>query len=249
MEIHRCRFVPYPPSPINALAFSHTSSAQAQHKAPADLRLAVGRANGDIELWNPLQGTWVYETTFKGGKDRSIEGLAWVQDPDEADEHGRVIPGRLRLFSIGDSTYVTEWDLDHGRPLRHSSGNYGEIWCLAAQPRGPLVKKSAANGFEATSQEGQDQGQGQDLAVGCADGAIILLSTADNDLKFKRALSRPSAKKARVLSLTFQGRHMIIAGCADSTIRIIDAQAGRLVRNMSLGAGPSGGPREILVWA
>lgn len=246
MDIHRCRFVPYPPSAINAVAFSHPSSLTHPGKGPSSLRLAIGRANGDIEIWNPLRGAWYQESILRGAKDRSIEGLVWTQNPEEADKKGKIIPGKLRLFSSGYSTAVTEWDLGTGRPARHSVGNYGEIWCMAAQPKGQVLKKP---GRAMRDQTQDDESYIQDLAVGCADGAIVLLSTSDGDLRFTRILARPSKKKSRVLSLTFQNRHTIVAGHADSTIRIYDMRNSQQIRSMTLGAGPMGGPKETLVWS
>lgn len=247
MDIHRCRFVPYPPSAINALAFSHPSSDHHKGIVPDSLRLAVGRANGDIEIWNPLKDIWFHETTLHGAKDRSIEGLTWTQDQDEEMADGTTAPGRLRLFSIGYSTYVTEWDLELGKPARHFAGSYGEVWCISAQPRWqppssrvPLSERFTGDG---------DLYRGQDLAIGCADGAVVMLSTADGDLKLKKALARPSTKKARVLSIAFQSRKIAVVGCADSTIRIMDVLSGQLIRSMGLGSGPKGGPKEILVWS
>jgi U3 small nucleolar RNA-associated protein 4 len=247
MDIHRCRFVPYTPSAINALAFSHPWNPTAPSKGSADIRLAIGRANGDIEIWNPLKGAWYQESVLRGGKDRSIEGLVWIQDPAETDRHGYKIPGKLRLFSIGYSTAVTEWDLASARPLRHSAGNYGEIWCMAAQPKGPASLKPARE--EKGNIAKEEESQTQSIAVGCADGAIVLLNTADDDLRFTKILARPAKKKSRVLSLTFQNRHTIIAGHADSTIRIYDFRNAQQVRNMTLGAGPRNGPKETLVWS
>ena len=246
MDIHRCRFVPYTPSAINALAFSHPPSPTNPGKGPSSLRLAIGRANGDIEIWNPLRGAWYQEFILRGAKNRSIEGLVWTQDPEDVDKSGNTISGKLRLFSIGYSTAVTEWDLGTGRPARHSSGNYGEIWCMAAQPKGQLLKKPRGAVGDQTLEE---EAQIQNLAVGCADGAIVLLSTADGDLRFARVLARPPKKKSRALSLTFQTRHIIVAGHADSTIRAYDVRNGQLVRNMTLGAGPKDGPKETLVWS
>ena len=246
MDIHRCRFVPYPPSAINALAFSHPSSLTSPGKGPSSLRLAIGRANGDIEIWNPLRGAWYQESIFRGGRNRSIEGLVWTQDPEDVDKRGNTVPGRLRLFSIGYSTAVTEWDLGRGKPLRHSAGNYGEIWCMAAQPKGQLLKKP---GRAAEDQVHEEDTQIQNIAVGCADGAIIWLNTTDDDLRFTRILARSSKKKSRVLSLAFQNRHTIIAGHADSTIRVFDVRNGQQIRNMTLGAGPKHGPKETLVWS
>ncbi|KAH8669602.1 WD40-repeat-containing domain protein [Tricladium varicosporioides] len=238
MDIHRCRFVPYPPSTINALAFSHSHIAEDQKTAPP--KLAVGRANGDIEIWNPMNGAWLQETIIRGGLDRSIDGLVWTQDPNE-EIHGSTIIGRSRLFSIGYTTTVTEWDLAKGRPLRQASGTHGEIWCLAAQP--PLSQKEQSNGAAA------GQWPGQHLIAGCTDGALVLYSTRDEDLQLQKVLVRPSSKKAKIISVTFQDRNIVIAGCSDSTIRIYDIRNGSMVRQMTLGIGPAGGPKEIIVWS
>ena len=258
MDIHRCRFIPYNPQAINALAFSQPPSAEQLGRGFPTLRLAIGRANGEIEIWNPMRGAWFQETVLRGGKDRSVEGLVWTLDPAAADD-GQ--PGRLRLFSIGYSTAVTEWDLENGRPLRHSSGNYGEIWCLAAQPRweapnksknnkddGGKKKKKNNNNNDHDDDPAEGEYMGQHVAAGCADGSIVILSTADGDLKFLR-LMRPSTKRARVLSVAFQNRHIIVAGYADSSIRLFDIRSGQLLRTVSLGKGPAGGPSELLVWS
>ncbi|KAL6229924.1 hypothetical protein BDW75DRAFT_234814 [Aspergillus navahoensis] len=245
MDIHRCRFVPYNPQAINALAFSHPPSIGLGGKGVPTLRLAVGRANGDIEIWNPARGAWFQETVLCGGKDRSIEGLVWTLDPPEPGPDGQQKQaGRLRLFSIGYSTTVTEWDLERGCPKRHSSGNYGEMWCLAAQPRWQPAKGRDNKPMPAA----EGEFTGQHLAAGCADGSIVLLSTVDDDLKFLRTL-RPSTKKPRVLSVTFQNRNTIVAGYADSSIRVFDIRNGQLLRTISLGKGPTGGSKELLVWS
>ncbi|KAF2140901.1 uncharacterized protein K452DRAFT_298972 [Aplosporella prunicola CBS 121167] len=242
MDIHRSRFVPYPPSAINALAFTYSESRDFTGKGIRNIRLAIGRANGNIEIWNPGKGEWVHEITLSGGQDRSVEGLAWVQEPDEEDANGYTTDGKLRLFSIGYSSAVTEWDLVTGLPLRHSSGNHSEVWCLAAQPRWRPMKL----GTKSVEREGEFHGQ--NLVAGCADGTLALLSTADNDLRFQKFLSRASAKKARVLSVAWQNRDVVVAGFADSAIRVFDTRNGALLRNITLGAAAVGGPREILVW-
>ena len=247
MDIHRCRFVPYPASAINALAFSHPSSTTEKGKGPPTLRLAIGRANGDIEIWNPLRGLWHQESILRGGKDRSVEGLVWTRDPEETDRNGFKTPGKLRLFSIGYSTAVTEWDLVSGRPARHYSGSYGELWCIAAQP-----SEVSSEEITSAARKNADQkveSQYQSIAVGCADGAVVLLSTADGDIQLQKICVRPSNKKARVLSIVFQSRNVVVVGHADSVIRVFDTRNGQQIRQMSLGAGPTGGPKDILIWS
>ncbi|KAF2755120.1 WD40 repeat-like protein [Pseudovirgaria hyperparasitica] len=246
MDIHRARFIPYPPSAINALAFSHASpgpittkkGTQDRAPDPSCLRLAIGRANGDIEVWNPAKGTWFHEITLHGGKDRSVEGLAWTQEPSEEDENGKTQPGQLRLFSIGYSSTVTEWNLLTGLPLRHSSGSLSQVWCLAAQPKWTPSSDGARAG----------EFRGQDLAVGCADGTLAILSTEDNELQFRRNLSRAAAKKARVLSVTYQTRDVVVAGFADSAIRVYDARNGAQIRSISLVSKKESRGKETLVW-
>ncbi|KAF2109307.1 WD40-repeat-containing domain protein [Lophiotrema nucula] len=238
MDIHRSRFVPYQSSAINALAFSHEPENDKEDSA--DLRLAIGRANGNIEVWNPAGGAWTQERIFYGGKDRSVEGLAWIQDQPERDGNGTVVAaGSLRLFSIGYSSSVTEWDLATGLPLQHSSGNNSEVWCFAAQPQVKAANKQASIPEEDLQ---------QNLVAGCADGSLLLLSTADDELRFDRFISRSSTKKARVLSVTYKDRNTVVAGFADSTIRVFDTRNSTVVRNISLGSGPPGGPKDILVW-
>ncbi|KAK5171734.1 U3 small nucleolar RNA-associated protein [Saxophila tyrrhenica] len=199
------------------------------------LKLAVGRTNGNVEIWNPRRGLWVQEAVFPGNN-TNIDGLAWTQDPDEKDADGQYIPGQQRLFSIASSPSVTEWDLATGKPKRQSTGNFSEVWCLAAQPRWRPQKDSS------------EEPQGQDLVAGCGDGTIALLSTADNDLQFKRFLARVAGKKARCMCITYQNRDRVVAGFADSMIRVYDTRNSNMLRAMSLGVSVPGAPKTGLVW-
>ncbi|KAL9617359.1 MAG: hypothetical protein Q9160_007847 [Pyrenula sp. 1 TL-2023] len=244
MDIHRCRFVSYSPHSINALAFSHPPAPDTTGRGPPNLRLAVGRANGNIELWNPLQGDWVQECVLQGGQDRTIEGLVWIQDEDVESDDSSVgkQPGRFRLFSIGYSALVTEWDLETAAPIRHANSNFGEIWCLSAQPR---TKLQTLDGKLAS--ERGSASKGQCLAAGCSDGTIVLFSTEDGDLQFLRTIGRPPTKRPRILSITWKDQNTVIAGYADSTIRVFDTRNKATLRNMTLGKEP-GGKNDIIIW-
>ena len=246
MNIHRCRFVPYPPQAINSIAFSHQPNPERSGRGPGNLRLAIGRANGDIEIWNPLMGIWSQETILRGGHNRTIESLTWTQDPGEkADESGGgEQPGRLRLFSIGLSPCVTEWDLETGVPVREANSNFGDIWCLSAQPR----PKDSQRADASPAQDLEEAHREQCLAAGCSDGTIVLFSTEDGDLKYLRTVGRPTTKRPRILSLAWKDRNTLVAGYADSTIRIYDVGRKAVLRNMSLGK-PSDESSGVLVWS
>ncbi|KAK5050780.1 hypothetical protein LTR84_003339 [Exophiala bonariae] len=227
MDIHRCRFVPYPPQPINYLAFSHPSDPK--QKSPSDLRLAVGRNNGDIEIWNPLHGNWTQDIILKDAPNSAIEQIAWTQDVISPTESGP-----LRLFSTGGSTSVVEWNLETGVPKRKVEGNLGDIWCFAAQPQ---QQPYSPNENAASSQL---------LAAGCNNGSIVLFTTEDDDLRYIQALPPPPTKKPRVLTITWRDRNTIVAGYDDSMIRVIDVPTRTITRHMSLGKPVDG--NDTIVW-
>ncbi|KAK0657574.1 WD40-repeat-containing domain protein [Cercophora newfieldiana] len=240
MDIHRCRFVPYPASAINAVAFSHSSlpttlASKPQLLKHVQVRLAIGRANGDIEIWNPLNGIWHQELIIPGGNNRSVDGLVWITDADEETSNGKTILGKSRLFSIGYTSAVTEWDLEKAKPKKHASGQHGEIWCLAAQP--PVLGK---NGVVLPSP--------RKLVAGTVDGNLVLYSTEDDDLKFVKSLIRTPSKSTKMVSIAFQTRNVVVVGCSNSTIGVYDIRNGTLLRQMSLGSGVSG-PKSIIVWS
>ena len=243
MDIHRCRFVPYQPSSINALAFSHNSNLNKQADTPRDLRLALGRGNGDIEIWNPHNGRWFQESILRGARDRTIDAVAWTQDwvPLESSDN-KFRPGCLRLFSTGNSAVVTEWGLATGTPVRHADGNFGDLWCLAAQPRsstsGPGSNERTQSGLPQTSQY---------LAAGCSDGTIVLFTTEDDDLRFARTLGKPPTRKTKVTSLAWKDRNILVAGYDDSTIRVYDIRDRRTLRSLSLGKSGDG-QDSVLIW-
>jgi U3 small nucleolar RNA-associated protein 4 len=235
MDIHRCRFVPFQPQSINAVAFSHDSDTK--KKSPRDLRLAIGRSNGDIEIWNPQGGKWLQETIFRGKKDTSIEGLVWTRETfaEEDVQVGQGRDGLLRLFSINNSASLTEWDLSLGTPKRQSNGNFGELWCIAAQAR------------KQKSEDGSSEGASSQLiAAGCSDGVIVLFSTEDNELRFDRSLAKPPVKSSKVLSITWKDEYTVVAGYDNSTIRVHDIRNKATLRTMSLGKPVEG--NETFVW-
>lgn len=145
--------------------------------------------------------------------------------------------GSLRLFSIGYSSVVTEWDLAEGRPRSHLDCNGGVIWSIAAQPK---VHSSEV------AEDDDEEASAQKIVVGTEDGTLTLLSTAGGGLSYVRTLVRAGTSKSRVLSIAWQDRYTVVAGMADSTIRVWDVRSGRSVSRMSLNKDKG---REVLVWS
>ena len=177
------------------------------------------------------------ESILYGGEASGIDDIAWTQDPDDSDLS---IPGKLRLFSIASSPSVTEWDLVAGKPKARSSGNFSEVWAFAAQPRVRPVAGGAG--------EEEEEGKFQDIVAGCGDGALVLFTTEDGEVRFKRVLVRVAGKKARCMCITWQTRDRVVAGFADGMVRVFDARNGSCLVALGLGSAVPGAPRNALVW-
>ncbi|KAF9100320.1 U3 small nucleolar RNA-associated protein [Mortierella sp. GBA35] len=223
MEVHRCRFVDYVPSAINALAFAPNTTRPV---------LACGRANGDIELWNPKH-EWTLEKVIPGGKNTSVEALAWAhqtiltEDEDFWDSEKekqtalkKLIKSPPRLFSAGLNAVVTEWDLTSLKPKRSVDSHGGAVWCMATNHANTV------------------------LAVGCEDGCVRLFDIADGDLTFIRSFDK---QKTRILSLAWsQDDKIMVTGSANSCIYKWDVELGRVVNRMTVERVPL---EDTLVWS
>ncbi|KAF9173165.1 U3 small nucleolar RNA-associated protein [Mortierella sp. AD011] len=223
MEVHRCRFVDYIPSAINALTFAPNTTRPV---------LACGRANGDIEVWNP-KNEWTLEKVIPGGKNTSVEALAWAhqtiltEDEDFWDSEKekqaaikKLVKTPPRLFSAGLNAVVTEWDLTTLKPKRSVDSHGGAVWCMAT---------NHANAI---------------LAVGCEDGCVRLFDIADGELAFIRSFDK---QKTRILSLAWsQDDTVMVTGSANSSIYKWNVELGRVVSRMTVDR-VSG--EDTLVWS
>ncbi|KAF8977024.1 U3 small nucleolar RNA-associated protein [Entomortierella lignicola] len=223
MEVHRCRFVDYIPSAINALTFAPNTTRPV---------LACGRANGDIEVWNP-KNEWTLEKVIPGGKNTSVEALAWAhqttltEDEDfwDSEKEKQVAIKKLvktppRLFSAGLNAVVTEWDLTTLKPKRSVDSHGGAVWCMATNHANTV------------------------LAVGCEDGCVRLFDIADGELAFIKSFDK---QKTRILSLAWsQDDTVMVTGSANSSIYKWNVELGRVVSRMTVDR-VSG--EDTLVWS
>ncbi|KAI8996980.1 WD40-repeat-containing domain protein [Pilobolus umbonatus] len=223
MEVHRCRFVEYQPAAINALDFTPVTVKET--------RVAVGRANGNIEIWDPSY-KYRLEKTLPGGEGLSIESIVWAhqsvvtnpQDYEDKEELKADVKELLdqppRLFSSGLNPYIIEWDTTTMTAKKSCDSNGGAVWCLAVNSTGIR------------------------LAAGCEDGCIRLFNIADGNLEYIRSFA---PQNGRVLSVAWAPNDSYIAsGGSDSAVRIWDSATGQSLQRMTVSKKRN---EQTLVWA
>lgn len=244
MNVHRTRFVDYTPPAVTALAFSHRSNPGDHHSQ--NLRCAVGRANGDIEIWNP-RDNWTLEITLKGGQGRSIEGLSWVTQKGHSP----------RLFSIGSSTQVTEWSLDRLRPRANLDCNAGPIWSIAVSPDhetlavgcedGTLLILDVSGGpgvleyrYVLTRQKSRILSlafSGQDLVVGgCSDSSVKVwdCTQARGSIVARMPVDRVRNEPTLVWAVLVLRNGTIVSGDSTGAVKFWDKKFYSLMQNFKL---------------
>jgi U3 small nucleolar RNA-associated protein 4 len=158
LVVHRSRFAVCHPSGINALSLNKNGNL-----------LAVGRSNGDIEIWNVEHG-WFCVKKIPGSGESTIQVLLWA-----------VTDGVERLFSAGLNARLIEWDLVTLRPLHASDSYGGAVWCGALSPNQNQLCVGCEDGslrlFEITS----DDGPVYQSMVGRHDSRVLSMSWARKD--------------------------------------------------------------------
>ncbi|KAJ2617775.1 U3 small nucleolar RNA-associated protein [Coemansia sp. RSA 1365] len=225
MQVHRCRFTDFVPQAVNAIEYAPSTTRRPY--------IAVGRANGDIEIWC-IRGNLVYEKTIPGTVKGSLETLAWAHqceltrddlelfDTEQEREKARkrLVDHAPRLFSAGLNAVIVEWDLARLTPKAAVDSYGGAVWCM---------KTNHAQ---------------TKLAVGTEDGHIRIFDITDDTLTYQRCFDKI---KGRILSVAWsQDDKSIVTGSADGCVRIWNAETGNMAARMTL---PREGRDTTLVWA
>ncbi|KAF9036469.1 WD40 repeat-like protein [Hymenopellis radicata] len=188
VQVHRCRFVDFTPSPVTALAFPPLPLPKNKTSQPSRSKfgtLAVGHANGNIDLcsWTGAQGAlqspqaWVVSKTITGLYPSKVDSLAFsIKDPQHSKDDDVPPLSALRLFSSGGGSEVIEWDIEQLCVRRTLGSQAGAIWSIAVNPASTL------------------------LALGCEDGSVRILSLAEDNLTHFRRFDRV---KSRLLSIAW----------------------------------------------
>lgn len=238
MKIHRCCFVDYSSHTITSTSFSNKSSPD-EIKSKS-LKLAVGRANGDIEIWTP-KFNWKHLFTLKGVRNSSIEGLCWALDKNKK--------GTLRLFSIDGTVYITEWSLKTLRPINVFNCNSGNIMCIDINEEndklvvgcenGSVVTINISDGFGFMGFESKLQKQkSRVLCVkwfknnlifgGCGDGKIKAWSVTENDygqIKTVLKVDKSEHESTLIWSLcVLPKKNQLVSGDSTGSVKFWDIE-------------------------
>lgn len=115
MEVLRTRLTAWEPIGIDAIAVAPSSASGAPASEP---RLAIGRSNGAVELWDTT--TWHMHSTSMGCEERSRLQIVWGEEESQS----------RRLFSAGLHGEITEWDVSTLDIRAAVSSGGGAVWAL-----------------------------------------------------------------------------------------------------------------------
>ncbi|KAG8903326.1 U3 small nucleolar RNA-associated protein [Tulasnella sp. 403] len=193
LTVHRLRFVDWLPYPVTSIAFPPVPPPSPRSPPPPSPArhwfgtLAVGRINGEIELYEWTGAAtqsfspqaWALRKVLPGLQNGKIESLAFsIRQPRRFSLNNPPSLHDLRLFSTGGGTDVLEWDLLAGTIVRSINMNGGSTYALEVNP---------------TSTR---------LAVACHDGTVRILSIAGSELQMERKLG-PAGNDMRMLSVAW----------------------------------------------
>ncbi|KZT53811.1 WD40 repeat-like protein [Calocera cornea HHB12733] len=273
IPVHRCRFVDTHPASITAIAFPPRALPRPSHsrrlrkdkgKQPlpglADDAtdddddeqereispgvMAVGRANGNIELYDwageGCAQAWVLLATLYGPAGSRVTNLVFtLRHPHTLSPWSTAPLPALRLFSTSSSSELFEWSLASLSISATLPSGGGSIWSLAGN------------------------GAGTRLAMGCEDGGVRIVDLREGRLEVERRCERV---KPRLLSLAWGPPVLkarpakapaaaggdsdeedddedtedawadtyLVAGCSDSTLRTFSCTTGRPLARLTL---------------
>jgi len=209
--VHRCRFVPFTPSAITALAFSPYSNT-----------LAIGRSNGDIQLHHTTPHTQHYKT-LPGTGQSTVQSLLWTHSAT----------GEERLLSAGLNARLIEWDLERLVP-RHATDSYGGAIWAASIVNGYSLAQQVAAGEAATVESVGHSQYASSVVLACEDGTLRLFDTSDPTTPptYIKALSRHTG---RSLSAVWHDPLTVVSGGSDGSLRVWDVLSGRNTSRIAVG--------------
>ncbi|ALC43932.1 l-3-72Dn [Drosophila busckii] len=153
--------------------------------------LAVSREEGPIELWNMQYAPYLQQVIHLE-ESSTVEAVAWA--------------GK-RLFSVGLTGKLIEWNLNELQPRFEMSPTGNALWCLSIH-----VEQNI-------------------LAVGSEEGHINILSIENEELSYKTLFNK---QKERVLCCEFDKPGERLVTGSPGAVRIWSVAKGHVLHTMTL---------------
>ncbi|MBD2569157.1 P-loop NTPase fold protein [Anabaena lutea] len=195
-------------------------------------RIAVGLADGTVEIWDVLTGTkWV---TCQGGHDYYVFSVSFSPDGQT-------------LASGGRDNKIKLWEVETGKEIRTLTGHDGSVFSVSFSPDGQTLASGSDDGkiklwkLETgeeipilTGHDGSVRSisfspNGQTLASGSDDGKIKLWK-----LETGEKIHILTGHDGSVRSISFSPDGQTLAsGSADKKIKLSEVETGKQIRTLT----------------
>ncbi|KAL7733553.1 hypothetical protein ACLKA6_005022 [Drosophila palustris] len=179
-NVHSVRFYTIKPRAVVSLAHSKVLKC-----------LALSREDGSIELWDMRHAPYL-NRVIQLTPETAVEDLAWSGQ---------------RLFSVGLSGKLIEWDLDTLQPRCEQSPTGNALWCLDVNSAGT------------------------ELAVGSEEGHINIMSIEHDEISYKTLFNK---QMGRVLCCKFDKTDTKLITGSVGAVRIWSVSKGTTLHTMTL---------------
>uniref|UniRef100_W8BSL2 Cirhin n=1 Tax=Ceratitis capitata TaxID=7213 RepID=W8BSL2_CERCA len=191
-KTHNVRFYNLTPRSIQSIACN-----KLWHK------LAISRSDGSIEIWDTQHASYL-EKVIPKSPGNSVEGMVWAGE---------------RLFSVGLTGELVEWDLLLLKPRRKQFATGNAIWCVDVNATGT------------------------DLAIGTEEGYINIFDIDNDQMQYKNLFDK---QEGRVLCCKFDRSGEFLVTGSVSAIRIWDVKSGHALHKMTVSRDKR---KDVIVWS
>nr|XP_014094570.1 U3 small nucleolar RNA-associated protein 4 homolog [Bactrocera oleae] len=192
-KTHNVRFYNLTPRSIQSMAYN-----KIWHK------LAISRNDGSIEIWDVQHASYL-EKVIPKSPGNSVEGMVWAGE---------------RLFSVGLTGELVEWDLLYLKPRRKQFVTGNAIWCVDINSTGT------------------------ELVVGTEEGYINIFDIDGDQMQYKQLFDK---QEGRVLCCKFDSTGEFLVTGSLGAIRIWDVKSGHALHKMSITRADK--KKEAIVWS
>lgn len=192
-KTHNVRFYNLTPRSIQSMAHN-----KLWHK------LAISRNDGSIEIWDTQHASYL-EKVIPKSPGNSVEGMIWAGE---------------RLFSVGLTGELVEWDLLLLKPRRKQFVTGNAIWCVDINSTGT------------------------ELAVGTEEGYINIFDIDNDQMQYKQLFDK---QEGRVLCCKFDRTGEFLVTGSLGAIRIWDVKSGHALHKMTVSRAEK--KKEVIVWS